>query len=74
MVSLLIINLNLIYNTNRELMIRKLKNYAGAIASMLFLFMNASSFGHEKHPFFLFGMIIGLISTIIFFNLNEETK
>lgn len=55
-------------------MIRKLKNYAGAIASMLFLFMNASSFGHEQHPFFLFGMIIGLISTIIFFNLNEETK
>ena len=53
-------------------MVRKLKNYVGAIASLLFMLMNASSFGHEKHPFFLFGMVIGLISTIVFFNLNDN--
>lgn len=53
-------------------MVRKLKNYVGGIASLFFLLMNASSFAHENHPFFLFGMVIGLISTIVFFNLNDN--
>jgi len=55
-------------------MTRKLKNYAGGIISLFFLLMNASSFGHEKHPLFLFGMVIGLVSAIIFFNLNDDNN
>jgi hypothetical protein len=49
-----------------------IRNYAGAIASTLFMFFNASTYGSTKEPFFIFGTIIGLLTAIVFWNLIDK--
>ena len=51
---------------------KQIRNYAGAVASLLFGLMNFSSFGYSKEPFFLFGGIVGFVCVIGFFTLIHE--
>jgi hypothetical protein len=50
----------------------KIKDKLIGIASLLFMFFNASTFGSTKEPFFLFGTIIGLMVSVYFFNTDNK--